>query len=252
MTGLGGTLRWRAGVVRITTRCSSSSSSSSARWLRRQRSDPFVQQANQLGYRARSAFKILEIDKKHGILRPGMAVVECGAAPGAWTQVAAAAINAGGAYRPNGRAGVLVGCDLLTVDPVPGAKVLSRADFTKGETQDRILSLLGRKADAVLSDMAPNATGSGTSLDSDAQLTLAAKALRFAVLNSAQGPKTVFLCKVFDGPSLPGFLRALERFYDKVERCKPKSSRKESSELFVLARGFKGAEKVAEEGQDQS
>ncbi len=221
----------------------SSSSSSSAWWLRRQRNDPYVHKAHELGYRARSAFKLLEIDRRHKILRPGMTVVECGAAPGTWTQVAAAAINAGGAYghercRSRHRAGIVVGCDLLHVDPVPGAQILSRADFTSEETQGRILVLLGgRKADLLLRDMAPNASGVGT-LNSSAQLALAARALHFAVLNSASSRDTMFLCKVWSGAGLRRFVKTVGRFYESVEECKPNSSRNEYAELFELGRGL--------------
>ncbi len=219
-------------------------SSSSQKWLRRQRNDPYVKKAQELGYRARSAFKLLEMDDRFKILRAGMSVVECGAAPGAWTQVAADRVNAGGAYRARARAGTVVACDLLAIQPLTGAETLSRSDFTLPETQERILKLLnGRKADVVLSDMAPNASGQG-GLDSSAQLNLAAAALRFAVLNSIPGERTAFLCKVWNGKGYHKFKEAVQRFYSEVHEVKPKSSRQESMELFVLGRNFKGAEKI--------
>jgi len=216
----------------------SSSSVSSARWIRRQRNDPFVLRAQEEGYRARSAYKLMEVDDKLGLLRPGMAVVECGCAPGAWTQVAAARINAGGAYGRRKARGLLVACDLLATVNVPGALVLApRGDFTTDRVQKEILEALnGRKPDVVLSDMSPNL--GGNSSDAAAAVPLAAAALRFAVMHSRNGSS--FLCKLFDGKSVLSVENAARRFYEEVERLKPKSSRSESSEFYLVARGFRG------------
>ncbi len=185
-------------------------------------------EARRLRYRARSAFKLLELDSRFKLLHRSAAVVECGAAPGAWTQVAVEKV----------KGGVIVGCDLQRVEPVEGAIVFSGADFTLPETQAMILEALdGRKPNLVMSDMATNAIGVG-SHDSEATIRLAVAALRFAVLNSEIGSN--FLCKVFRGKSVDKFVDSTKRFYDTVKLVKPKSSRNESSEIYVVASSFRG------------
>ena len=209
-------------------------SSSSRRWIARQESDPYVERAHQMGLRARSAFKIIEMNKRFKLLRPGMAVVECGAAPGAWTQVTAPIVTRGGSA-----GGVVVGCDILDMEPVDGAILFPRADFTAPETQARILeALAGRKPMLVMSDMAAAASGVAE-LDGDATAELASSALRFALLHSARGGS--FLTKVFNGRGASIVAQRMDVFYSEVKRVKPKSSRLESAEIYLLGNGFKGA-----------
>ena len=208
--------------------------SSSKRWLERQKKDIYVQMALKDGFRARSAYKLKEIDQKFHILKPGSVAVECGAAPGAWTQVMVKRIR-----RFN--SGTVVSCDLLDFEPVKGAHILTRADFTAEETQNQIKTILeGSPVDLVLSDMAPKASGQGDS-DHDNIVKLAMVAARFAIQNSKQG--ATFLCKLWDGRSTNAVIDQLLKFYSTVERVKPKSSRKESAELFLLAMNFKGISK---------
>ena len=211
---------------------------SSQRWLQRQANDPYVKLAQSEGYRARSAYKLKEIQDKFGLLKPGKIVIECGAAPGAWTQVAAPLINASGSYNANKPSGRLIGCDLLHIENVTGVNLLPFSDFTNVKTQDKILDLLkGEKADLVMSDMAPNASGS-KAFDHDAIVKLVYAALRFGMVNSVEGAD--FLCKLWGGVRQSKMEEDLRRFYKSLEVVKPKSSRKDSGELFLLARGFRG------------
>ena len=162
-------------------------SASSHRWLQRHLNDPYVQMAIKDGYRARSAYKLIEIDRQFNILKPGSVTVECGAAPGAWTQVL---VKKNGASKK----GKVISVDLLDFEPVNGAHILSRADFTHKDTQDEIKVILGgRPIDLVCSDMAPNAAGQ-KEFDHDAIVKLAMLAARFAIENSKQGAN--FLCKL--------------------------------------------------------
>lgn len=212
--------------------------SSNSKWLQRQSRDPYVKAAKLQGWRARSAFKLLEMNERRRLLRPGMAVVECGAAPGAWTQVACSQVLRG---PPGGNGGVVIGCDLLDIEPVEGAQLIPFADFTEDATQTKILELLcGRRPDLVMSDMAPSACGSH-SADHDAIMNLAYSALRFCLTNSAPGAD--FLCKMWSGARNDVFKSDLERFFKKVHVLKPRSSRGDSSEFFYLATQFKGVKK---------
>ena len=259
---------------------------SSMEWLKRQHNDPYVHKCQADGYRARSAYKLIEMNEKYNsklLVGPGAVVMECGAAPGAWTQVVAEAVNAGGNYNnqkklPSGNyvakmhylftdcimvygggqcgfqrstnvsptyynLGMVVGCDLLNIEPVPGAILLSQCDFTLKESQQRILGVLGAqerpKFDVVLSDMAPNASGQ-KQIDQDRILLLSYSALRFALLNSHKGSN--FVTKVWAGPRVDNLVRDLKTFYSKVERVKPQASRKESGELYLVAQDFIGIE----------
>lgn len=205
---------------------------SSRDWLNRHLKDPYVKRAQKDNYRARSAYKLVEVQERWGLVRRGQAVVECGAAPGAWTQVLADLL---------GGDGCIVSCDLLDIEPVAGAITLPYTDFTKPESQQRILEKLGgRKIDLVLSDMSPNLSGQKCS-DHEEICRLVYAVIRFALQNSAQDAQ--LLAKMFDGPNTPKMVTDLERFYRKVSHVKPASSRKESSELYLLAQGFKGIQK---------
>jgi len=215
--------------------------SSSGSWLRRQANDVFVRRAKAEGYRARSAYKLIEMDERFKLIRPGNVIAECGASPGAWTQVAAMACNAQGFYDSPEKSigGIVVGCDLLDIEPVKGAVLFRKSDFTDPFVQKKMINATGGKRfDVVLSDMAPNASGCH-SLDSQSIVRLALLAMRFALVNSRPGAS--FVTKLWDSvEEREAFCRQAERFYDKVLTCKPQASRKESSEMYVVAKGFKG------------
>jgi len=235
---------------------------SSGNWLRRQAKDIYARKAKADGYRARSAYKLLELDEKYRLMTPGGAVAECGAAPGAWTQVAAAAVNGQGFYAQHAShlpAGIVIGCDLLDMDPVNGAILFPKHDFTDPETQRKMIHALNpnsndaggseakfdnkgsrAKFDLVLSDMSPNVSGI-RGLDSDGIIHLSYQVMRFAALHSRAGGH--FVSKVFEGTGKAGLIKDAERFYDFVQMAKPKASRNDSSELYIVAKRFKGLKK---------
>uniref|UniRef100_A0A8D8NXG9 rRNA methyltransferase 2, mitochondrial n=1 Tax=Culex pipiens TaxID=7175 RepID=A0A8D8NXG9_CULPI len=213
---------------------------SSQEWLTRQLNDPFVERAKMANYRCRSAFKLLEIDQKYNIIKPGFTVIDCGAAPGSWSQIAVKQSNADGAALGKPK-GTVIGVDLLQIYPIAHATTLGNTDFTRTESQDKIRSLLGEKRiDCVLSDMAPNATGV-RSLDQENIITLCYSVLRFAILMSS--PNASLLMKVWDNGEVPALEKNIQRYYQQVKRIKPRASRADSAENFVLARGFVGVER---------
>ncbi len=200
-------------------------STSSQRWLARQLNDPYVQAARREGWRSRAAFKLIELDDRFHLIRRGARVLDLGAAPGGWTQVA---VRRG--------AGIVVGIDLLTMDPVPGATLI-QGDFQDPAMPARLAETLGGSADLVLSDMAPNTTGHAAT-DHVRIIALAELALDFATTILAPGGS--FVCKVFQGGSERRMLERMKRVFAQVRHAKPPSSRKESSELYVVATGFRG------------
>lgn len=209
---------------------------SSQLWLMRQLRDPYVEKAKQDKYRCRSAFKLLEINERFNVLSPGLTVIDCGAAPGSWTQVAVNLTNALG--KKEGPVGKVYAIDRLPFYPVEGATVLGNMDFTRASTQETLGKLLnGNKVDVVLSDMAPNATGI-RDIDHDNIMLLAYNAMRFAVRNSKV--HGTFVVKVWDGGKTNQFEENLSRFYESVKVIRPDATRDESSEQFFLARKFKG------------
>ncbi len=195
------------------------------RWLQRQLNDPYVKAAQRDGWRSRAAFKLIELDARFKLLRPGLRVLDLGAAPGGWSQVA---VRRG--------ATCVVGLDLLPMDPVPGATLL-QGDFADDAMPARLLAELGGPADLVLSDMAPNTTGHA-STDHVRIVALAQLALHFAAQVLAPGGG--FVAKVFQGGSEKAMLEPLKRDFATVRHAKPPASRKESSELYVVATGFRG------------
>jgi 23S rRNA (uridine2552-2'-O)-methyltransferase len=211
-------------ALTVAVRSAKGRSAASQRWLARQLNDPYVAAAKQQGWRSRAAFKLLELDQRFHLIRRGANVVDLGAAPGGWAQVAAR----GGAAR-------VVGVDLLPVDPVAGATILP-GDFTDPAVQGRLIAELGGKADLVLSDMAPNTTGH-TATDHLRIVALAEAALDFAVGILAEGGG--FVAKVFQGGAEKTMLERLKRDFAAVRHAKPPASRKESSELYVVATGFR-------------
>ena len=218
--------------VRVKT--AKSRSPASARWLARQLNDPYVAEARKQGWRSRAAFKLLELDDKFGLIRKGARVVDLGAAPGGWTQVAV----------KRGAASVLA-LDLLPIDPIHGAVVL-QGDFSDAAMPERLVAELGGAADLVLSDMAPNTTGHGAT-DHIRIVALAEMALDFAI--QVLAPGGAFVAKVFQGGSEKAILDVLKRNFASVKHAKPPASRKESSELYVVAMGFRG--RGAEGGEDR-
>ncbi len=199
-------------------------SAASQRWLARQLNDPYVRAAKQAGWRSRAAFKLLELDDRFKLIRRGARVLDLGAAPGGWSQVA---VRRGAAC--------VVGVDLLPIDPVAGATFL-QGDFMEPDMPDRLALLLGAPPDLVLSDMAPNTTGHNAT-DHLRIMALAEMAATYAreVLAAGGG----FVAKVFQGGSEREMLAALKRDYTLVRHAKPPASRKESSELYVIATGFR-------------
>lgn len=209
----------------VSVKTAKSRSPASARWLARQLNDPYVTAARQQGWRSRAAFKLLELDDRFRLIKRGARVLDLGAAPGGWTQVAAR----------RGAASVLA-VDLLPIDPIQGATIL-QADFTDPDMPERLTALLGGQADLVLSDMAPNTTGHAAT-DHIRIMALAEMAVDFAV--RVLTPGGAFVAKVFQGGSEKAMLEALKRHFAQVKHAKPPASRKDSSELYVVAMGFKG------------
>jgi 23S rRNA (uridine2552-2'-O)-methyltransferase len=203
---------------------------SSQKWLERQLNDPFVARAKREGFRSRAAYKLIEIDDKHRLLKPGQRVVDLGAAPGGWAQVAVKRV--GGAHGK----GRVVGIDLLPIDPLPGAEFIT-LDFLDPDAPDRIMALLGGPADVVLSDMAANATGHKKT-DHLRIMGLAEAAAQFA--REILAPGGAFIAKVFQGGTENQLLADLKRDFAVVRHVKPAASRADSAELYVMATGFRG------------
>jgi len=202
-------------------------SHSSKQWLRRHVNDPYVQRSKKEGFRSRSAYKLIEIDERDKLLREGQVVVDLGSAPGGWSQVAT---------RKVGAAGIVVAIDLLEMEAIPGVTFL-QADFTSRAGLEAVeAALAGRKADMVLSDMAPNLSGIPVS-DQARAMALAEIALDFARLHLK--PDGALLVKVFQGSGIDEYLGMLRRTFAKVLVRKPESSRGESAEQYLLARGLK-------------
>lgn len=201
---------------------------SSQKWLERQLNDPYVARAKREGYRSRAAFKLLEIDEKYNILKPGQRVVDLGAAPGGWSQIAAKKVG------PKGR---IVGIDLLPIDPMPGIDFIE-LDFLDESAPGKLIELLGGPADVVMSDMAANTTGHKKT-DHLRIIGLAEAAIYFA--REILAPGGVFVAKVFQGGTESQLLTDLKRDFAVVRHVKPAASRTDSAELYVLATGFRGA-----------
>ena len=206
---------------------------SSRAWLERQISDPYVERAKRQGLRSRAAYKLAEIDEKYRLLKHGARVVDLGAAPGGWSEVAA---------RRVGAAGRVVAIDVLEIKPIAGVEFL-RLDFLDEAAPQRLKAMFGDKGrgkvDVVLSDMAANATGHRQT-DHLRIMALAEAAAQFAREVLAEGGS--FLCKVLQGGTETALLSALKRDFSSVKHVKPPASRSDSSELYLLARGFRGGE----------
>jgi 23S rRNA (uridine2552-2'-O)-methyltransferase len=225
-------------VVRVKT--AKQRSPSSAAWLARQLNDPYVAEAKRLGYRSRAAFKLIELDDRFHLLKRGARVVDLGAAPGGWTQIAAKRIGAEEGPGKEGR-GKLVAADILAMEAVPGATVLE-LDFLKPEAPAAIIAALSGGADVVLSDMASPATGHAAT-DHVRVVALAEAAYDFA--KDVLAPGGAFVAKVFQGGTEGALLASLKRDFATVRHAKPPASRAESAEVYVVAQGYKAATRAA-------
>ncbi|GAB4296089.1 MAG: RlmE family RNA methyltransferase [Roseovarius sp.] len=208
---------------------------SSTRWLQRQLNDPYVRRARAEGYRGRAAFKIIELDDRFGFLVPGARVLDLGCAPGGWSQVAVARVNALGemAGQPRGR---VLGIDLQEVEPIAGAEI-HRLDFLQAGADAQIKAWLGGRADVVMSDMAAASCGhKQTDHLRIVALCEAAAELAFDVLEEGG----TFVSKVLAGGAEGGLQTLLKRRFARVANVKPPASRADSSEKFVVATGFRG------------
>ncbi len=203
-------------------------SKSSGRWLKEHFDDEFVKRAQSDGYRSRAVYKLLEIDEKDHLLRPGLRVVDLGAAPGGWTQVA---------VRKVGEKGVVIATDLLEIEPIPGA-IFLQGDFREDVLLEQLLSRVGgEEVDLVLSDMAPNMSGV-PAVDIPKAMVLVEMAHDFARQTLRKGGD--LLMKVFQGEGFDQLLQALRADFQVVITRKPKASRGRSREVYLLARKFKG------------
>lgn len=228
--------------LHVNVKTAAKRSNSSARWLARQLNDPYVSKARAEGYRSRAAYKLIDLDEKYHLLKPGMRVVDLGCAPGGWAQVAVAKV---------GPSGYVIGCDLLEVPPVVGATLIVQ-DFLAEDAPEVIKTLLARqpgngtqttltpetaRADVVMSDMAANTTGHAPT-DHIRIIHLCEMAYHFAVEILAQGG--TFICKVRKGGTESDLLKLMQRDFTTVKHAKPKSSRADSAESYVVAMGFRG------------
>lgn len=201
---------------------------SSQNWLRRHFNDHYVQAAQKAGYRSRAVFKLLEIQEKDRMIRPGQVVVDLGAAPGGWSQIAAPIV---------GKSGDVIAMDILPIEPLNGVTFIE-GDFTEQEVHDQLIAALnGREVDLVLSDIAPNMSGM-RAVDQPRAMYLAELALDFAQGTLKSGGD--FLTKVFQGEGFDHYLSAVRQSFTKVVIRKPKASRPKSREVYILATGFKG------------
>lgn len=213
---------------------------SSNRWLSRQAADPYVKQARSHGYRGRAAFKLIELDKRDRFLASGLAVVDLGAAPGSWSQVAAARVGSGGR---------VVALDILAMDALPGVEFI-QGDFREHDVLEVLEHHLGgggsgegeRRVDLVLSDMAPNLSGVAVA-DQARSMELAELARDFAL--QWLRPGGTFVVKLFQGEGFDGFVRDMRADFDRVRLRKPAASRKESREVYLLAEAGRAGSRSA-------
>lgn len=203
-------------------------SKSSQNWLKRHFDDHYVKAAHKAGYRSRAVFKLLEIQEKDRVLRPGLVVVDLGAAPGGWSQIAAPIV---------GKTGDVIAMDILDIEPLDGVTFI-QGDLTEQDVHDQLLATLnGRQVDLVMSDIAPNISGM-RAVDQPKAIYLAELALDFA--QTVLKPGGNFLTKIFQGEGFDPYLKALRGSFEKVVIRKPKASRPKSREVYMLGKGFKG------------
>jgi len=217
-------------ALKVQVKTGGKRSLSSKLWLERQLNDPYVARAKREGYRSRAAFKLIEIDEKGRFLKKGARVVDLGAAPGGWSQIAAKRVGAP-------EQGKVVAIDILDMEPVPGV-TFAKLDFLDADAPDKLKEMLGGPADVVLSDMAANATGHART-DHLKIMALVELAVEFA--REVLAPGGAFLAKVLQGGTEANLLATLKRDFTKVQHIKPPSSRADSAELYLLATGFRGS-----------
>lgn len=219
------------GSLKVRVKTARRRTASSTRWLQRQLNDPYVERARDAGYRARSAFKLIEIDDRHHLLGPGKRVVDLGAAPGGWSRISAERVGSSEANP------LVVAIDFLDMDPLPGVVILKK-DFLDEDAPDALRAALGgHNADVVLSDMAAPTTGHRRT-DHLRTIHLCEVALDFAA--SILNPGGHFVAKVFRGGTDGELLTLLKKNFSSVHHVKPPASRPESVELFLVAKGFRG------------
>ena len=220
----------KTGRLHVTVRTGGKRKLSSKLWLERQLNDPYVAQAKREGFRSRAAFKLIEIDDKYRLLKPGMTVVDLGAAPGGWSQIAARRVAAA-----EGK-GRVIAIDLLGMPDIAGVQ-FAQLDFLDADAPERLVAMLGGRADMVMSDMAANTTGHRKT-DQLRMIGLVEAAALFA--SEVLKPAGSFLAKTFQSGADAELLAQLKRNYANVRHVKPASSRQDSSERYVLATGFRG------------
>jgi len=223
------------GRLHVTVRSGGKRKLSSKLWLERQLNDPYVVQAKREGYRSRAAYKLIELDDKYRFLKVGMTVVDLGAAPGGWSQIAARRVGA-----VNGK-GKVIAIDLLEMPEIAGVS-FAQLDFLDSDAPEKLIAMMGGRADVVMSDMAANTTGHRKT-DQLRILGLVESAAAFAceVLN----PGGTFLAKAFQSGADADLLAQLKRDFASVRHVKPAASRQDSSERYVLATGFRGGPKTS-------
>jgi 23S rRNA (uridine2552-2'-O)-methyltransferase len=223
------------GRLHVTVRSGGKRKLSSKLWLERQLNDPYVAQAKREGYRSRAAYKLIELDDKYRFLKVGMTAVDLGAAPGGWSQIAARRVGAA-----NGK-GKVVAIDLLEMPEIAGVS-FAQLDFLEQDAPEKLIAMMGGRADVVMSDMAANTTGHRKT-DQLRILGLVESAAAFAceVLN----PGGSFLAKAFQSGADADLLAQLKRDFANVRHVKPAASRQDSSERYVLATGFRGQPKTS-------
>jgi 23S rRNA (uridine2552-2'-O)-methyltransferase len=203
-------------------------SKSSASWLSRHLSDPFVKQAQKDGYRSRSAYKLIELNEKDRLIRPGMRVLDLGSAPGGWSQVAGRLIGAKGR---------ILATDILPMDALTNVDFI-QGDFTADETLEQLLAWVGGgKFDLIISDIAPNITGISSA---DQASSIYFLELALDTVRKTLKPGATFVAKMFQGAGSDQYLKELRNHFEKVLIRKPAASRKESREVYLVAKGFKG------------
>jgi len=223
----------KTGRLHVTVKTGGKRKLSSKLWLERQLNDPYVSRARREGYRSRAAYKLIELDDKYGFLKPGMTVVDLGAAPGGWSQIAAQRVGAAGGK------GRVVAVDLLEMPEIAGV-TFAQLDFLAEDAPARLAAMMEGRADVVMSDMAANTTGHRKT-DQLRMVNLVEMAAAFAA--EVLKPGGTFLAKTFQSGADAELMMQLKRDFASVRHVKPAASRQDSSERYVLATGFRGGQK---------